>query len=137
MTNKQYFISTKDGKIEVKGYPVVIPGYEEFSFFAHRPYMHYQDWEIRSKLEHGIPINHFWDKSWQISEEITGFNVSPHSYPGSMSNSTRKGALAIVTERFKAMGRDFVLPKLQSAVKLTIDTLSRERTRKAIDEVMA
>lgn len=103
MKSKQYFISTTDGKIPVKGYPVVIPGYEQFSFFAHRP-------------------DGKGDASWNISEEITGLNVSPSSFPGGMSNSTRKGALAIVIERFKAMGRDFVLPRLQSAVKATLDT---------------
>ncbi len=49
---------------------------------------------------------------------------------------TRKGALAIVVERFKAMGRDFILPILQNSVKLAQEEAARAQTRKAIDEVM-
>jgi len=97
MKSKQYFISTIYGKIEVKGYPVVIPGYEQFSFFAH----------------HTVDKK----KGWTISEEITGLSVSPSSYPGGMSNSTRAGALAIVVERFKSMRAEYILPRLKSAIK--------------------
>lgn len=113
MTRKQYFIATKDGKIEVKGYPVVIPGFEEFEFFAHRPYGYYNG-------RNNPP--YFCNEGWNISEAITGLNVSPDSWAGGMNNSTRAGALAIVVERFKSMGRDFILPKLQSSVKAAQDT---------------
>lgn len=111
MKRKQYFISTKDGKIEVTGYPVVIPGYEQFSFFAHHPYYH----------SHHPNIDSFSGEDWTISEAITGMSVSPHSYPDGMSNSTRAGALAIVVERFKSMGADYILSRLQAAVKAAQD----------------
>jgi hypothetical protein len=100
MTSKQYFISTRKGKIEVKGYPVVIPGYEQFSFFAHRPYCGYI-----SKT------------GWDIAEEITGLCVTPSSWAGGYSNNTRKGAVAIVVDSFKIRGREEVLSTLKTAIK--------------------
>ena len=85
MKSKQYFISTKDGKIEVKGYRVVIPGYEQFSFFAHRPY-----------------YGHVCKTDWAISEETTGLGCMPSSWSGGYSNSTVAGAIHIFTDTLKA-----------------------------------
>ncbi len=111
---RKYYISTRDGKIAVKGYPVVIPGYEQFSFFVHR---------------------HQWGTGWVISEVITGLMISPRSYPRGMGNSSRAGALAIVMERFKSMGVEYILPRLQNGIKGAQDEAAKVRTRKAIDGV--
>ena len=110
MESKQYFISTKDGKIAVTGYLVVIPGYEEFSFFVHRPREY-------NKGKNSPPC--FNNKRWVVSEEITGLGVSPSSFADSMRDSTRAGALAIVVERFKSMGREHILPILKTAIERT------------------
>ncbi len=126
MKGKQYFISTKDGKVKVMGYPVVIPGYEEFSFFAHRPHGYYNG-------KNNPPC--FSNSSWTISEAITGLNLMPYSWDGGMSDSTRAGALAIVIEQFKSLEADHILPRFQSAIKATRDEAARVRTRQAIDEV--
>lgn len=95
MKSKQYFISTTTVKIEVKGYPVVIPGFDEFSFFLHRPIL---------------------KRGWVISEETTGFNCMPDSWAGGMSNSTRAGALAIVIERFKSTGHELIKERLKREI---------------------
>lgn len=108
MKSKQYFIATKEGKIPVKGYPVVIPGYEEFEFFAHRPYGYY-----KGRGNPPYSLNY----SWGISEALTGNNIMPDSWDAGMNDSTIKGALAIVVERFKSKGRDFILPRLKTAIE--------------------
>ena len=99
MKRKQYFISTQDGKIEVTGYPVVIPGFEEFSFFAHRP-------------------DGKGDKAWVISEETTGHHCMPGSWAGGMSNSTRAGALAIVIARFKSIGYEHTVSAINREIEI-------------------
>ena len=108
MTSKQYFIATTDGKVEVKGYPVVIPGYEQFSFFAHHTY--YKRY-LNDSCE-----SHF-RKDWQISEATTGFGCMPSSWAGGMSNNTRAGALTIVIEDFKSKNREYVLQILKTAIE--------------------
>ncbi len=72
------FITTLDGKVEVKCYPVIIPGFEKYKFIIH--HVLYSD-------------------GWFVSEVSTGLSVMPPSWPGSHSNKTRAGAIAIATER--------------------------------------
>ncbi len=105
---KQYFIHTKDGMIPCKGYPCVIPGYEQFKFFFHRMYCHWGDAEP-----------YFSNSGWTISEAKTGYSVFPLSYEPYYSDKTRKGALEIVLNRFESMGRKKTIAGLKAAIKTT------------------
>ena len=121
MKRKQYFISTQDGKVAVTGYPVVIPGYEEFSFFVHRNYGYYNG---RNKP----PC--FSNKYWSISETKTGMKIPTDSNSGGMYNSTCAGALASATEYFKSLGVEHVLPRLKAAIKTAQAEAAGEQTRR-------
>jgi len=101
MKRKQYFISTRDGKIEVTGHPVVIPGYEQFNFFAHRPYH-----------------THLCKTGWDISEETTMLRVMPSSWAGGYNNNTHKGALAIVIAHFKSMGYEYTVSAINREIEI-------------------
>jgi len=103
---QEYYIRTKDGMIPVKGYPCVIPGYEQFKFFFHRPYYHWENSEP-----------YFGDDSWMVSEVKTGRSLIPRSYHNSFSNKTRKGALEIVLNRFESMGRKEAIAGIKKAIK--------------------
>ena len=109
MKSKQYFIATRNGKIEVKGYPVVIPDFEQFSFFVHHAYL----------IQYG-GINHgmdYFSKDWSISEEITGGNCMPSSWGGGMTGKTRAGALAILVKRFKSTGHELIKERLKREIE--------------------
>ncbi len=80
----------------VHGYKVELEGFEEFNFGIH-------------KLEY----------RWTISELSTGYTIMPSSWPGGLSNSTRKGAVQIAILYLRERGSvKFVetlaiLPKLR------------------------
>lgn len=61
----RYFVRGREGDwIEVKGRPVIIPGYEEFMFFIHRP--------INQAGEQ-------MDKYWTVTEARSGLWISGES----------------------------------------------------------
>ncbi len=89
---KEYEIATTKGKQTIQGEPIILPGYEKFEFFVH----------------HSIGFNFREEKSWRVSEVITGFSMGG-------TQATRKAAI-VGAGRTLAMNNN-ARSKIEDAIK--------------------
>lgn len=89
--NRIFYVRTSKGKVKVKGRSVIIPGFEQFQFFIHRP------------------INEKEVNAWTISEVITGLKLKTY-YAVS-----QKKAIQEAKEDLDRIGRDRLTKMIKEA----------------------
>ena len=107
MKREKFIIATPMEKsVEVTGYRVCVTGYEELALFAHHCVIKNDEETIS------------FSKDWTISEETTGRNCMPLSWPGGYSNKSIAGSIAIVQMRFEHIGKDCVMNTIAQTPKV-------------------
>jgi len=77
----------------IEGYGVIIPGFDEFTFFVHK-----------------APLLPTFETKWRISEETSG-----RAFPEELDRKTRQATIEAVTTFLTDKGKPFFIEVLEEA----------------------